>query len=388
VSWAVTTTGLAPFAARASAAAAVAATHADDVDRAGRFPDEAVGEMRAQRLLSALVPVDRGGDGISYTELTALVTDLGARCASTAMIFAMHQIQVACLVRHGFGDALEEIVDDVVREQLLLASATTEAGIGGDVRSSGCAVQARDDGGWTLQKDAPVISYGAYADAVLATARRTPDSPPGDQVLAVCRRPGLELTPTSVWDTLGFRGTCSPGFTLRASGEAGLLLAVPYADISAETMLPVSHLLWSGVWLGIASAAYSKARKFVQEQARRKPGTTPPGALRLAELTVVFQQMRAMVEVAARDYDERISGTASTGTFRSAITANTLKVATSELVVEIVSRALLICGISGYREDSSYRMGRLLRDAHGAAAMVGNDRILTNTAHLLLADRG
>ena len=36
-----------------------------------------------------------------------------------------------------------------------------------------------------LEKQAPVISYGEYADGVLATARRDPDSPPNDQVL-VC----------------------------------------------------------------------------------------------------------------------------------------------------------------------------------------------------------
>jgi acyl-CoA dehydrogenase len=383
----MTVTGLAPLTARCAAVTAVAAAHADAVDREGRFPVEAVEEMRSQRLLSCLVPTARGGDGMTYSELTAFVTELGSACASTAMIFAMHQIQIACLVRHGVGPALDQLIDDVVRDQLLLASATTEAGIGGDVRTSGCAVETTATG-WTLEKNAPVISYGAFADAVLATARRTPDSQPGDQVLAICRRPDLELTPTSVWDTLGFRGTCSPGFTLRGSGGPGLVMPVPYADISAETMLPVSHLLWSGVWLGIATEAHNKARRFVQDAARRKPGTTPPGALRLAELTVIFQQMRAMVDVAGRDYDDRLNGATPAGSFRTAVAANTLKVATSEVVVEVVSRALLICGISGYREDSPYRMGRLLRDAHGAAAMVGNDRILTNTAHLLLADRG
>jgi acyl-CoA dehydrogenase len=32
-------------------------------------------------------------------------------------------------------------------------------------------------------------------------------------------------------------------------------------------------------------------------------------------------------------------------------------------------------------------MGRLLRDAHGAALMVNNDRILANSAQLLLVGR-
>lgn len=50
------------------------------------------------------------------------------------------------------------------------------------MRKSDCAVAALD-GGFTLVKNATVMSYGAQADAIVATARRTPDAPPTDQVL-------------------------------------------------------------------------------------------------------------------------------------------------------------------------------------------------------------
>jgi len=51
------------------------------------------------------------------------------------------------------------------------------------------------------------------------------------------------------------------------------------------------------------------------------------------------------------------------------------------------SISMLICGIQGYREDSEYSLGRILRDAHGAAVMVNNDRIAGNTAQLALVQR-
>ena len=70
-----------------------------------------------------------------------------------------------------------------------------------------------------------------------------------------------------------------------------------------------------------------------------------------------------------------------------AITMNALKVSASELVVEIVHRALQICGMAGYRNDSPYSLSRLLRDALGAALMVNNDRITANNAQLLLVHR-
>ena len=87
------------------------------------------------------------------------------------------------------------------------------------------------------------------------TARRSADSPENDQVLALCRPPELELEQVGEWNALGFRGTCSPGFILRASGDASAILDDPYADVSTQTMLPVAHLLWSSLWLGIATSA-------------------------------------------------------------------------------------------------------------------------------------
>jgi acyl-CoA dehydrogenase len=363
-----------------------AAPAADDVDRLARFPVETINALKADRLLSVLAPRHLGGEGAGITSVALAVEALGRGCASAAMIFAMHQIQVACLVRHGRSPALRELLTELVDSQLLFGSATTEAGVGGDVRSSTCAVET-DGTTFTLQKNAPVISYGVYADAIFATARRTPDSPPNDQVLVACRAPGLSLEPTSEWNTMGFRGTCSPGFMLRSSGPSSLILDDPYGNVSAQTMLPVSHILWGSAWLGLATAAVNNARLFVRTAARSKPGVTPPGALRLAELMVTYEQFADLVHGAAARFDRVADDTEITTSLRFAIDMNSLKVAASTLVVDIVGRALLICGIAGYREDSPYRMGRLLRDSYGAALMVNNDRILANNAQLLLVHK-
>jgi acyl-CoA dehydrogenase len=56
-------------------------------------------------------------------------------------------------------------------------------------------------------------------------------------------------------------------------------------------------------------------------------------------------------------------------------------------MVDIVNRAMLICGISGYRNDSKFSLSRHLRDAYGAAIMVNNDRIMNHNANMLLVHR-
>jgi acyl-CoA dehydrogenase len=67
-----------------------------------------------------------------------------------------------------------------------------------------------------------------------------------------------------------------------------------------------------------------------------------------------------------------------------ALKMNALKIGSSELVVDIVTRALRITGTSGYRNDSKISLTRHLRDAHSAALMIGNDRMHGSNAAMLL----
>ena len=156
---------------RAEQVARVAAEHAEDVDVRGRFPREAMAALKAERLLGAMVPVRLGGEGASIGELAEVCHRLGQACASTAMIFAMHQIKAACLVNHYEGSAWHaDFLRELAISQLLLASSTTEGQGGGDVRSSLAPVE-RDGATIRLDRAATVMSYGAQADAVVTTAQ-------------------------------------------------------------------------------------------------------------------------------------------------------------------------------------------------------------------------
>ena len=365
----------------------VAARHAGAVDRDARFPAEAFAALKAARLLGAMVPRDYGGEGAALADIAAICHELAQHCPSTGMIYAMHQIQVACVVQHGQQAAWHrDLLGRLAGEQLLLASATTEAGIGGDVRSSACAVEV-NNGRFRLEKNATVISYGADADGILVTARRTPDSPASDQVIVAVLKDDCRLEETVGWDTLGMRGTCSMGYRLTAEAGAEQILPLPYADISARTMLPTTHILWAGVWLGIATDAVARARAIVRPEARKKPGATPPGALRLAEATTMLNQMRASIVGAVRQYEEAQGDADRLTSMGFAISMNTLKVGAAQTLVRIVEQALLVCGLNGYRNDSEYSVARHLRDAHSAPLMISNDRILGNTANLLLVQK-
>jgi acyl-CoA dehydrogenase len=183
------------------------------------------------------------------------------------------------------------------------------------------------------------------------------------------------------------RGTCSPGFRVVADAPEDQVLDAPFADIASHTMVPFSHILWSSCWLGIATAALGRAHEFVRQQARAKPGTVPPAALRLAEASNLLQVMRTNVHDVAQECEGLMQGGARVDALSSipfALKMNNLKISSSQLVVQIVHQALLICGIAAYKNDSAFALGRHLRDALSAALMVGNDRIYAANASMLL----
>ncbi len=366
----------------------VAGPQAASVDRDARFPREALDALKEARLLSAFVPKAMGGLGLGMIELSQMCEALAQHCASTGMVFAMHQIQVACLVRHANGVGFfERYLKELAAKQYLIASVTSEVGIGGEMRTSICAVEKSGDR-FKLDKDASTISYGEHADDLLVTARAAPDATPNDQALVLVSKPDYSLERTGAWDTLGMRGTCSPPFKMRSTGSAERILPAPFADIASQTMVPFSHILWASCWLGISTAAVSKARAFVRNQARSKPGQTPPSAMRLAEVATQLQMMRANVHDVASECEYLMNHPESSidvlSSVAFAVKMNNLKVSTSEAAFQIAHRCLGICGIMGYKNDSKFSIGIHMRDSMSAALMVSNDRILSTNAAMLL----
>lgn len=365
----------------------VLAAHVSEVDRDARFPREGIEALKQLRLLGALVPVELGGLGLGIDALARICTVLGQHCAATAMVFAMHHIQLACLVRHGLqAPAIRDYLRALAAEQRLIASVTSEVGVGGDTRSSLCAVMV---GGahFTLEKEATTISYGAHADDLLVTCRRAPDAVASDQVLVLLRRGDFTLQQTSQWDTLGMRGTCSEGFILKGEAPVEQIFPQPFAELAAQSMLSTSHILWTSVWLGIAQDAWNRAQATVRAEARRRPGEKPPAATPLAEANVKLHQLRATIVEALQHFARVEHDADALGSIGFSVAMNNLKVAGSRLACEVVLEALRICGIQGYRNDSPFSIGRHLRDVMSAPLMIANDRVVSNIASSVLVSK-
>jgi acyl-CoA dehydrogenase len=369
---------------RAQSVAVIAANTAVDVDAASRFPAEAFAAVKDQRLLGIMVPTEFGGEGCGIADVVDVCYVLGQACASTGMIYAMHQIKVACVSRHMRDNpVLARMLRRLCAEQLLLASSTTEGQSGGNVRSSEAPVEYQEDR-ISLERRASVISYGAYADGIVTTARRSADAVGSDQVLVAFLKSDYTLTPLQGWNTLGMRGTCSEGYTLKASGVAGQIVPDPYEIIHAQTMVPFAHLLWGSVWTGIAASATARAQAFIRQAMRTGNGQLPPGAPQFTKALSSLRTLRGMLATSLRNYERHMGDPKALASleFQSMITLT--KVEASELATAIVMSALRACGLSGYRADGDFTIGRHLRDVLSAPIMINNDRILANLANTSL----
>jgi acyl-CoA dehydrogenase len=143
-------------------------------------------------------------------------------------------------------------------------------------------------------------------------------------------------------------------------------------------MMPVAHLLWSSAWAGIAAVAVGRARDFVRKAAQRSGGTLPPAAAHLTRANSSLRTLRSLIATSLRRFEAADAAVLEAIDFQ--IGMNLLKVNASELAVATVMSAMQTCGLSGYRNDGEFSIGRHLRDILSSPIMINNDRILANVA--------
>jgi acyl-CoA dehydrogenase len=361
-------------------ASGVAAKGAARADHEAAFPGDTIAALDGAGLLAAVVPVPAGGLGLGVDVLAAIAAELARGCGSSAMIWAMHQLQLACLGRHGGLDSppLARLLSALRADGTLLASATSEQGTGGDLgRSLACV---RPDGeGYLLEKDSPTVSYGEQAGGFLISARRDPGADDDDQVAVITGRDQVSLEPRGSWNPMGMRGTCSRGFLLRARFGPGQILADPFGVVATHTLIPMSEILWSAVWIGLATEALARAARCAGERAARSGAAVTDH--RLGRADHILTGLEAQLGDAITRFEAVERGEAEASRWLRA-RLHALKLAASTSTIEIVQLALAICGFAGYQEHGQYSVARLLRDLYSAQVMVSNDRLLEgNAAH-------
>jgi acyl-CoA dehydrogenase len=336
--------------------------------------DALFAQLRRDRLAWAMAPTGRGGADADLSQTARVTFHLAKTSGSLGLIYAMHASQAYTLLRHGAGSPfLEALADRLIAEQTLVASGTSEKGVGGDIFGSACAIEPLEDGLFSVAKESPNISYLDHAGAVLVTAMRVSPKGAKSQVLIAAQMADFTFEAGPDAQMMGMRGILNRPYSLKGRFSADAIFGQDYPRIAGETMTPVIHVLWAALWSGMAAHALGKAKAFLEK--------SPDGdgaelmSVELSRLANKHYTMNTLIREAALDFDPDRQAAGPLDLSRTA-KIKRLKIVCSELLEEICLGALGVIGFAAYAERGKFSLAELIRDALSARVMINNNRLL------------
>ena len=368
-------------------ATGIAKRFSADVDVLGRFPEQTLQALKEAKALSAGISSELGGLSLDAGEQGRLCRILAQSCASSAMILGMHYIKCNSLNEWAIKQSFfRDYLADVVKHQRLIASMTSEEGIGGDLRTSNAAIFLQDKL-FSITKKSPCLSYVNEADDILLTCRVDEKASHADQRLVLLKKEQMAITITRNWDAMGMRGTCSHACEISGKASIEQIVQEPFATIATQTMIPDAHIIWANIWLGIALDAYQKARKVSRKQFMAESDSIPGSARILTDIYNQLLMLESQIEALTNFYliSKAKSDYKALRHPDFANKVNALKLNASRQAKEICLQALDVCGLAGYKNDDELSVARNIRDVLSATVMVSNERLITvNAARLLI----
>ncbi|ANY07732.1 acyl-CoA dehydrogenase family protein [Pseudonocardia sp. HH130630-07] len=348
------------------------AAGAGGVDDGTAALDPAYDTLRRAGLLSAVVPAEFGGDGLSFLQLTRLLERLALLDGGLALGFTMHNVAIGSLCETAGTDLPPRadrfrrwLLREVVEERKLVAAATSEAATGAKLRGIGTTYRHTPDGGYELTGRKSFVSLAGVADyyVVAAAPADAEDAADGLEVshFVVARDdPGVGFG--ALWDGAGLRGTATAPMSLDAVPLPADRLFLGVEGMSLFKLVREPHWMvagYMGAYLGIAEATF---RVLVAElTADPAKQDCPVVQADVGRMGAELAAARALVHSAAATVDEH----------RGSLEANTAvhaaKYVVGELAPRLAREATARCGSRALRRG--HELERRSREATFCAVM-------------------
>ena len=258
------------------------------VDAERAFPRAAIDALAEQGALGLMVPETAGGAGGGLTELVQACEAVGSACASSGMVFLMHNV-TAATVAAGGGERANAFLEQMAAGTVLGSLAFSERGTGAHFYAPELAAE-RENGGVRIAGRKSFVTSGGEAQLYLVLVR----SGDGEGLDCYAVTPEDGVTFDGAWEGLGMAGNSSVAAQFDAQiddaarvGEAGGGAGLVFGAVA-----PVFLAGLAAVNVGIAAAAQQAA---IEHAA----GRTYPGGDTLAEIQSV-QHALAALDMATR----------------------------------------------------------------------------------------
>jgi len=342
---------------------------AAEIDRDGAFPQAAMASLGEVGGLGLVVPSEHGGAGGRLVALADACEALGRACASTGMVFLMHNVAAATIAGGG-GERASELLATMAGGHVLATLAFSERGTGAHFYAPELHA-VRENGGIRISGRKGFVTSGGNADVYLVLVQ----SAEGDGLdCYAIRREHEGVAFDGVWRGLGMAGNSSvamqlEGVRVEAADRIGSAGAA--ADLVFSVVAPFFLVGLAAVSVGIAAAARDVA---VAHAA--KPRYSDNSAL--AEVQVI-QHLLADIDLAVRSAQLLVQTAAQLGDSGdpgALVPIMEAKVGATEIAAVVTQTALEVCGGQGYTD--LLPIERHLRDARAGAVMAPTNAVLRN----------
>jgi alkylation response protein AidB-like acyl-CoA dehydrogenase len=342
-----------------------AAPHAAEVDRAGRFPQEALQALADGGFWGLCTPKEFGGHEQPPAVFAAVVETLGQVCSSTAMVYVMHVVAAQALAASGTLAGRDALLRQIAAGRHLTTLAFSERGSRSQFWAPVSQLSPEDEGYVTTAAKSWVTSAN-YAGSYVSSAQKPGAASPLESTLYLVRRKAKGVAVAAPFDGLGLRGNDSAPVSMEnlTVAEGDLLTAHGAgAAMMLEVVLPWFCVGTAALAHGLCLAAISATRQHLSSASFEHNGSQlrdlPNLRTRLAEMSVCTEQSRALLGHTAQSMLEPDEGLP--------LLILQSRLAALEAAIKVTDLAMKACGGAAFSRH--LRVEQLFRDARAGWVM-------------------
>ncbi|PEM24414.1 acyl-CoA dehydrogenase family protein [Bacillus wiedmannii] len=361
-----------------------------EVDLHNEFPINGLNSLKKNNFMSLLIPKEYGGDELSIKEASQIAQILGSGCLSTSIIWGMHCQQIITLVKYARKELKNEILKEIVEKQLYIASVTSEYGKGGHLLTSYSPLDWVSENKFYINRSAPTVTGGAYADAYLITTKTEEKGLNSEVSLIYTLREMLEVDQVGSWNAMGMKGTQSTAMNFKGLlNEKSIVTKHKFEEVAQYTLIPIAHIMWVSSWLGATKNCFKQLIQTLRKGKYLKKYNSDIITYRLSEVRLLLDTvdiyLNYVVDVYEENYNTEQLDILRSKTFN--IHLNNLKILGSENLFKAVNKLIEVAGLyHGYLKNSENTLERTFRDLRAASLMYHNDRLKIANGKLSLFD--
>jgi alkylation response protein AidB-like acyl-CoA dehydrogenase len=348
--------------------------NADRVDREGHFPRENLTALARAGWNGVLLPKELGGLGLDHVAFAIAAEEIGAACASTALVYVMHVGAAQTILLYGNDEQKQRWLTRV-RDGLVGTYSTSEKASGGHWWFN-FSQSRRDGSDYILDAEKSFTTSSGQADFYVAQTR-SPDAQSATDIIFFIvdgKAPGIQ---PRAWDGLGVKGNHSGGIrydNVRVAARDRLGAEGQGKDIIYHGVSPVYLIGLGAAWHGVARGALAEITKYatgtIHRDFERRLADYQILRAQLGKAKVLVESLRPWQRELAVQLDALWAADRPQGEILIPLTE--FKVHAAEVVNEVTRLALDISGGYGYKRGP---LERSFRDARAAIGMGPSNHI-------------